>query len=73
MAYSKVEGHDGLVRNESGVVLNINKEEISSARARKERWLEEQKEKEQLKKTVERLENDMTDIKSLLSKIAEKI
>ena len=73
MAYSKVEGHDGLVRNENGVVLNINKEEISSARARKARWLEEQKEKEQLKKTVERLENDMTDIKSLLSKIAEKI
>ena len=73
MAYSKVEGHDGLVRNESGDVLNINKEEIASARARKARWLEEQKEKEQLKKTVERLENDMTDIKSLLSKIAEKI
>ena len=35
MSYVKVEGHDNLVRNENGVILNTNDDEVKAARARK--------------------------------------
>ena len=67
MAYIKVEKDPELVRDtNTGVILNINKEEISAARKRKlERW---QKEKE-----FEDLKNEVGDIKNMLTKIIEKL
>ena len=65
--YIKVEGHPNLVRDKnSGVILNINKTELESRRIRKEKQREKDKEIEQLK-------NDVSEIKSMLNKLVEKL
>ena len=67
MNYIKVEGHTNLIRdNNSGAVLNINKNEISAARKRKL----ERRQKEQ---EFEDLKNEVGDIKNMLTKIIEKL
>jgi hypothetical protein len=67
MNYIKVEGHPNLVRDKnSGAILNINKTEIEANRIRKER--EKQKDKE-----IEQLKNDVSEIKSMLNKLVEKL
>jgi hypothetical protein len=67
MNYIKVEGHPNLVRDKnSGAILNINKTEIEANRIRKER--EKQKNKE-----IEQLKNDVSEIKSMLNKLVEKL
>ena len=72
--YKKIEGHEGLVRdNETGMILNINKSEIQAAKERKALRLRKEKEDQQLKATVDKLENELSDIKKLLSQIVEKI
>ena len=38
MEWKNVEGHNGLIKNEDGVVLNTNSTEIEAARARKKAW-----------------------------------
>ena len=43
MKFQNVKGHSGLVRDKaSGAILNINNNEISEARRRKNAWLREQ-------------------------------
>jgi uncharacterized FlaG/YvyC family protein len=72
--YLKVEGHDGLVRDQkTGAILNINKSEIETAREQKKLRMQKLKEEEQLKQAVAQLETDVKEIKSLLSQIAEKL
>ena len=72
--FKKIEGHEGLVRdNETGMILNINKSEIQAAKERKALRLRKEKEDQQLKATVDKLENELSDIKKLLSQIVEKI
>mgnify|MGYP001158086502 CR=1 FL=1 len=67
MSYIKVEGHNGIVKDtETGMILNINKQEISAARKRKL----ERREKE---KEFENLKNEVSDIKIMLTKIIEKL
>ena len=67
MNYIKVEGHTNLIRdNNSGAVLNINKNDISAARKRKL----ERRQKEQ---QFEDLKNEVGDIKNMLTKIIEKL
>ena len=67
MSYIKVEGHSNLVRDTStGAILNINKDEISSARKRK-------LERKQKEKDFENLKNEVGDIKNMLNKIIEKL
>jgi hypothetical protein len=67
MNYIKVEGHPNLVRDKnSGAILNINKTEIEANRIRKEK--EKQKDKE-----IEQLKNDVSEIKSMLNKLIEKL
>ena len=67
MSYIKVEGHNGIVKDtDTGMILNINKQEISAARKRKL----ERREKE---KEFENLKNEVSDIKNMLTKIIEKI
>lgn len=64
--YTKVDGEPGLVRdNQTGVVLNINTNEINAARQRKLR--NKQKEQE-----FENLKNEVSEIKELLLKLVEK-
>ena len=67
MSYIKVEGHNGIVKDtDTGMILNINKQEISAARKRKL----ERREKE---KEFENLKNEVGDIKNMLTKIIEKL
>ena len=67
MSYMKVEGHPNLVRDiNTGVILNINRTEIEAKKLRKE--IEKQKELE-----FENLKNEVSEIKSILNKIVEKL
>ncbi len=70
----KVEGHTDLVRDiKSGAIININKDELSSARSRKIQQKRKEREDKQLKADVETLQNEISDIKQLLTQIVEKI
>ena len=65
--FLKVEGHEGFVKNtETGVVLNVNKEEIEAARKRKA--LRQQQEQD-----INNLKNEVSDIKKMLGTIIEKL
>ena len=67
MRLIKVQGHRNYVRDKnSGAILNINKAEIEEARKRKA----ERKEKD---KEIENLKNEVSDIKSMLTKVIEKL
>lgn len=66
MNYKKVEGHIGYVKDENGVVLNVNNDEIEAAKKRKE--LMRQKDKE-----INELKNEVSDIKKMLTQIVEKL
>ncbi len=61
-----VEGNDGLARTPSGGIVNINKEEINTAKEAKRKRLAKEEEFETLKQDVE-------DIKTLLHKLVEKL
>ena len=50
--YTKVDGHNGLVRAPNGAILNVNKQAITQARARKKVWKEQQEELAQLRDDV---------------------
>jgi len=65
--YAKVKGHPNLVKDlNSGVILNINKTEIESARLKK------QKAKQQ-EEDLSNLKNEVSEIKNLLNKLIEKL
>ncbi len=67
MAYLKIEGHEGYVKDpNSGVVLNVNQEEIDAAKKR--RALRKQQEED-----INNLKNEVSDIKNMLGKIIEKL
>lgn len=70
----RVEGYPDLARDpNSRAILNINKTEIEAARERKRLREAAKKEEQNLKAKVDKLEQDMSDIKNLLSSIAEKL
>lgn len=58
---------------DTGVVLNINKEEIRQARERRKLKQQQSIQEKNLKDKVDKLEQDMSDIKNLLSQIAERL
>lgn len=69
----KVEGHTDLVRDmNSGAVISINSTEAENARQRKHRQQLEEQEQRELKSDVDQLKNDISVIKDLLTKLAEK-
>jgi hypothetical protein len=73
MEHMKVEGHTDLVRDmNSGAVISINSTEANSARQRKHRQQLEEQEQRELKSDVDQLKNDISVIKDLLTKLAEK-
>lgn len=69
----KVEGRTDLVRDmNSGAVISINSTEAENARQRKYRQQLEEQEQKELKSDVDQLKNDISVIKDLLTKLAEK-
>jgi|TARA_B100000900_G_C19992009_1_gene478145 hypothetical protein len=66
MKHIKIEGHDEYVKNRNGVVLNINKEELEAARMRKLARKNQNNE-------IKQLQNDVSEIKSVLTNIVEKL
>tara|TARA_Y100001963_G_C6788183_1_gene454042 strand:- start:934 stop:1149 length:216 start_codon:yes stop_codon:yes gene_type:complete len=69
----KVEGTDNLVSPQRGIYLNINNDEIEAARYRKRLRKEKESEMDRVKNSVNELKNDVGEIKSLLTKLAEKL
>ena len=68
-----VEGRTDIVRDKnSGAIISINSTEANNARERKHRQQLEQQEQRELKSDVDQLKNDMSVIKGLLTKLAEK-
>tara|TARA_Y100000385_G_C13076934_1_gene631878 strand:- start:195 stop:404 length:210 start_codon:yes stop_codon:yes gene_type:complete len=64
--YISVEGHDNLVRDvNSGAIININTDE-----RQKRRSLKQLKNAE--KQRLDNIENEITEIKNLLTKLIEK-
>jgi tetrahydromethanopterin S-methyltransferase subunit B len=72
--YIKIEDEVGYVKDtRTGAILNINRNEVEAARERKKlRKLQEQ-ELEEMKETVHDLKNEMSEVKQLLNKIAERL
>ena len=69
----KVEGRADLVRDmNSGAIVSINSTEANNARERKHRQQLEEQEQRELKSDVDQLKNDISVIKDLLTKLAEK-
>ena len=66
MEWKNVEGHPGLIKNEQGIVLNTNEQEVEAARARKKAWKEKQKELDELK-------NDVSELRDMMKQILEKL
>ena len=59
MSYLKIEGHEGYVKDpNTGVVLNVNQEEINAAKTR--RALRKQQEED-----INNLKNEVSDIKNM--------
>ena len=73
MDFMNVEGRTDIVRDKnSGAIISINSTEANYARERKYRQQLEQQEQRELKSDVDQLKNDMSVIKDLLTKLAEK-
>lgn len=69
-----VEGSPSLARDAvTGAIVNINTSEIQQARARKQLMKQKDHEVNLLRSEVAQLKDDVSDIKQLLSKIAEKL
>ena len=65
--FLKVKGNPGYIKDtNSGLVLNVNKEEIEAARKRKA--LRQQQEQD-----INNLKNEVSDIKTMLGTIIEKL
>jgi len=72
--YQDIEGQNDFVRDtNTGAILNINKQEIQAARERKKLLKEQHLKEKQLEEDVQSLKDEMSDIKSLLSQIVEKL
>ncbi|MDC0889100.1 hypothetical protein OAS42_00480 [bacterium] len=72
--YVKVQDEPDLVRDpESGAIININRSSIQKAKDAKKKRLAKQSEEDKLRNKVDVLESDISDIKSLLSQLVEKL
>lgn len=72
--FKKVEGDTDLVRDEfSGGVLNTNTFALKGAKEAKEKRLAKLEETDEMRNDISKLQKDMSEIKSVLNKIAEKL
>lgn len=71
--FLKVSGHEGLVRDSnSHAVLNTSKEEYNNYIQTRERAKQKNRIIEQQQEELQQLKNDVSEIKSLLTKLLEK-
>ena len=67
MAYLKVDGYPNLRKDKvTGVIHNINKKEIESNKRKKAKSREQEKD-------IDDLKNEVSEIKTMLNKILEKL
>lgn len=72
--YLTVANSPGLVRDvKTGAILNINSTEIRKARALKSVRIEQKKQGQVLREDVDKLKDDIQDIKNLLAQLVEKM
>ena len=72
--YVPVKGYSGLVRDlESNALINLNAAEIEQARERKRLKLQKKEEEKSLKDKVNAMESELTEIKSMLKILINKI
>ena len=72
--YVKIQDEIGYVKDTvSGAILNINRTEVEAARERKRLRKQQEQELESMKETVHDLKNEMSEVKELLNKIAERL
>lgn len=72
--YIPVEGYPDLIRDAStNLILNINSSRIEEAKTRRDLKQKKEKQQELLAEKVNNLETEMTEIKTLLKQIAEKL
>lgn len=72
--YVPVKGHSGLVRDtESNALINLNAAEIEQARERKRLKIEKRQSEQSLKDKVEAIESELSEIKSMLKNLINKI
>lgn len=73
MELLKVEGHSGLARDKrTGVILNIDENEIYQARQRKALRIKKAEEEKQLIDRLERVEEGINKVNNLILKLLEK-
>ena len=67
MNYLKVKDHENLVRDkDTNVIININRSEIEQAKKRKAEIIKKEQE-------INNLKNEVSEIKSMLTKVIEKL
>jgi len=72
-SYQKVEGHPGLFRDpQTRAIINMNTGTIEKAKARKAKQKQQINQMESVQKDVDKMKDDITDIKNLLQKLADK-
>lgn len=72
MQYINVEGSNGLVRDQNtGAILNTNSNEIEMAKKRKLLSRKKNEEFDNMKDDIKGLKEDMKELKTLLTKIAD--
>ena len=72
MQYINVEGSNGLVRDQNtGAILNTNSNEIEMAKKRKLLSRRKNEEFDNMKDDIKGLKEDMKELKTLLTKIAD--
>lgn len=71
--YKQVDGSPTLFRDtQSGAIVNVNEMEVERARKIKAMRKAKANEFEQVKEDVQQMKSDLTDIKSLLHRLAER-
>jgi hypothetical protein len=69
----KVEGHAGLYKDPTtNTFVNMNKVELESARQRKKTRLKKNEEEQELRSKVDKLHDDVDELKSMLRQLLEK-
>jgi len=72
--YIAVEGHPDLGRDpDTGAIVNINTRKIQQQLEQKRLKQKKRNEQQDLKAKVEGLENDISDMKNMLSQLIEKL
>ena len=70
--FVQIKDKENLVRDvNSKAILNIDEEELRSYYARRELALKQKEEKENLENKVNKLEEDITDIKTMLRELVQ--